>query len=57
MSIPGVRFADAWSNRLEINYGDQRMHLISKADLITSKKASGRHIDLHDVEQLTQDLK
>ena len=31
MSIPGLRFADAWPNRLEINYGDERMYVISKA--------------------------
>ena len=56
MSIPGVSFADAWPRLIGASYGEQRISLISKADLITSKKASGRHIDLHDVEQLTRDL-
>lgn len=55
-SIPGVSFSEAWPHRVDAAYGDQRTNLISKADLIRSKKASGRHIDLHDVEQLTQDL-
>lgn len=51
-SIDGVDFTDAWPRRVESHLGNQRAWFISKKDLIQNKRASGRHIDLHDVESL-----
>jgi hypothetical protein len=51
-AIDGVTFSEAWPRRFESVYGDQRVHFISKADLIANKKASGRSQDLLDLESL-----
>ena len=51
-STPGLRFEDAWKNRLELEFQGQQIFLVSKNDLIASKIASGRDIDLEDVQQL-----
>jgi len=52
MSIPGVKFDDAWSQRERLTIDGIEMNFISKKDLIASKKASGRSQDLIDVENL-----
>jgi hypothetical protein len=52
MSVDGVSFADAWNRRQEGPLGGGKAWFISRSDLIKNKRASGRHIDLHDVEQL-----
>lgn len=54
MSIDGVRFNEAWPHRQESPLGKQRAWFIGRADLIRNKRASGRHIDLHDAEILEQ---
>jgi len=54
-AIDGVSFADAWSRRVESRYGDQPVHFISREDLITNKRASGRKQDLLDLEALTEE--
>ena len=41
--IDGVTFDEAWSRKVESYYGDQRVYFISKVDLITNKRASGRN--------------
>ncbi len=51
-SIDGVTFAAAWPNRVETEYGDQRIWVIGRADLITNKRASGRPQDALDVTLL-----
>jgi len=51
-STPGIRFEEAWENRLKISYKDHEIYLISKNDLMASKRASGRDIDLEDVRLL-----
>jgi hypothetical protein len=51
-SIPGVEFQAAWENRVLGHYGGIPTWFISKADLIRNKKATGRKIDLADVEKL-----
>jgi len=48
MSIDGVRFADAWPNRHQSAFGTQPAWFIGRADLLRNKRASGRHVDLHD---------
>ncbi len=52
MSIPGVKFDDAWSQHEQLTIDGIEMNFISKKDLIASKKASGRSQDLIDVENL-----
>jgi len=51
--IDGVGFEDAWARRVESTYGKQKIHVISKEDLIANKQASGRKQDLLDLEDLT----
>lgn len=50
--VASLVFADAWNNRVEGRYGQQRMWLLSRADLIANKKAVGRPQDLEDVRLL-----
>ena len=52
MSVTGLTFADAWPNRNESQIGRQKAWFIGRADLLRNKRASGRHIDLHDAELL-----
>lgn len=50
--IEGITFEEAWQNKIESSYGDQPIYVLSKADLIKNKKASGREQDLLDVKEL-----
>ncbi len=52
MSIQGVEFESAWSNREEVELEGLVIPFISKADLISSKRATGRPQDLIDVQYL-----
>jgi len=52
MSIPGVKFDDAWNRSEQLTIDGIEMKFISKEDLIESKKASGRPQDLIDLENL-----
>jgi hypothetical protein len=54
MSIDGVSFAEAWNHRSEAPIGAEKAWFIGRQDLIKNKRASGRHIDLHDAEQLEE---
>jgi hypothetical protein len=54
--VSGLEFDDAWPHRVEARYADQPVFVISRADLITNKKASARHQDLADVELLEAEL-
>ena len=51
-SISGVEFAEAWPNRAEADFRGLPVAFIGKADLIRNKRATGRHRDLADVEEL-----
>ena len=51
----GVSFSEAWPHRVESQLGGERVWFIGKSDLIKNKRATGRHIDLHDVELLELD--
>ncbi|MBN2019017.1 MAG: nucleotidyltransferase [Sedimentisphaerales bacterium] len=51
-STPGVTFQDAWNRRKTVTYNGQKFFILSKEDLIISKKACGRDIDLEDVRLL-----
>ncbi len=51
-TTPGLSFEDAWQNREEMEYQGQVFQVVSRQDLITAKRASGREIDLEDVRLL-----
>jgi len=51
-STPGIDFHEAWSRRETMNYQGQDFYVLNKADLIASKRASGRDVDLEDVRLL-----
>lgn len=53
-AIDGVRFEDAWPNRLEATFADQSAPVLSRRDLIMNKRAAGRDQDLLDVKWLEQ---
>lgn len=52
MGIPGIKFKDAWENRVKVDFDDVPVTFISKKDLITAKRAAGRPQDLIDVASL-----
>jgi hypothetical protein len=54
MSIEGVRFADAWPNRVKTDFDGVSGHVISRQDLIANKRAVGRPQDLIDVDSLVK---
>lgn len=51
-STPGITFEDVWDRREIVCHQGMEILLVAKADLIASKRASGRRIDLEDVEAL-----
>jgi len=51
-STPGLTFQEAWSRRETMHYQRQEFYVVSRRDLIASKKASGRDVDLEDVRLL-----
>jgi len=50
--LQGLSFEQAFANRIERNFQGVMVNLISLQDLISNKKAVGRHKDLADVEGL-----
>ena len=54
MGIPGTNFEECWEHRVEVDFDGLRVNFISKQDLITSKRASGRPQDLLDADSLEQ---
>ena len=52
---PGLVFSVAWKQREKMEYHGQEFWVVSKQDLITSKRAAGRTIDQEDVRLLTLD--
>ncbi len=48
----GLCFEDAWQNREMMEYQGQTFYVVSRDDLIASKRAAGRKIDLEDVRLL-----
>jgi hypothetical protein len=51
-STPGLDFSEAWSRRKIVTYQGQDFFILSKQDLIDSKRAAGRPVDLEDVRLL-----
>jgi len=55
ISTPGLVFQHCWENRKMMTYRGQSFFIVSKTDLIASKRAAGRQIDLEDVRILELD--
>jgi tRNA nucleotidyltransferase/poly(A) polymerase len=51
-STPGISFQDAWNRRKTVTYNGQKFFILSKEDLIKSKRACGRDVDKEDVRLL-----
>lgn len=51
-STPGVSFQDAWNRRKTVIYNGQQFFILSKEDLIRTKRACGRDIDKEDIRLL-----
>ncbi len=51
-STPGLSFAQAWGNRVTMEHQGVQFNVASKSDLIASKRAAGRDVDLQDAELL-----
>lgn len=49
---PGLTFEQAWGNHKTMYFNEQAFYIVSREDLISSKSASGRDIDLEDVRIL-----
>mgnify|MGYP003980403767 CR=1 FL=1 len=52
MGIPGIDFESAWKKKVEVKFDELAVSFISKEDLITAKRASGRPQDLMDADAL-----
>ena len=54
MSIEGVRFADAWRDRVATDFDGVPGQVIGRKHLIANKQAVGRPQDLMDVTNLLE---
>lgn len=52
--ISGVSFDDAWKNKVAVSIGDLEVFVLSKSDLLLSKKAANRDKDSSDIAWLTE---
>jgi len=52
--IDGVEFDEAWADKVAVTVGGVPTFVLSRANLIKNKRASGRLQDLADVERLEQ---
>jgi hypothetical protein len=52
--VAGLEFPAAWADRAEAQFGDLRVPVLSRRDLITNKRKVARLQDLADIEQLEQ---
>lgn len=51
-STPGLPFERAWENRVTMTYEGQTFFVAAKQDLVASKRAAGRAVDLEDARLL-----
>lgn len=51
-STPGITFEDAWIRKETMEYHGQTFHVVSKEDLVSSKRAAARDVDMEDVRLL-----
>jgi len=52
ISTPGLTFEEAWARRRVLSYQGQEFFIVSRGDLIRSKRAAGQDVDLADVRLL-----
>ena len=52
ISTPGLEFETAWEKKQNMKYQGQTFYVVSLDDLIRSKRAAGRDVDLEDVRLL-----
>ncbi len=52
ISTPGLLFEEAWARKQTMSYQGQQFFVVSLEDLISSKRAAGREVDLEDVRLL-----
>lgn len=52
ISTPGLEFEAAWEKKQNMEYQGQTFYVVSLDDLIKSKRAAGREVDLEDVRLL-----
>ena len=50
--LTGIRFADAWANRVRGPFGDIEVDFLDRTHFIANKRATGRTKDLADIESL-----
>jgi len=51
-STPGLNFTEAWDKRETMSYQGQIFYVVTLDDLIASKRAAGRPVDLEDIAML-----
>jgi hypothetical protein len=51
-ATPGLKFEEAWQRRVTVSNAGGEFHVVCREDLIASKLAAGRAIDLEDVRAL-----
>lgn len=51
-SVTGLVFQDAWTRRVEVDFGGVRAPVVSREDLIAAKRASVRPGDRRDARRL-----
>ncbi len=54
-STPGLVFSEAWQRRETMSYQNHPFFVVSRKDLIASKRAAGRERDLEDIRLLELD--
>jgi len=52
LSTPGLQFEKSWSRKQTMQYQGQKFYVVSIEDLIRSKRAAGRDVDLEDIRLL-----
>jgi len=51
-SLSGIKFGDAYPNRIEADYFGIKTNIISMQDIVKNKRSTGRKQDLQDIEWL-----
>jgi hypothetical protein len=51
-STPGLKFSEAWRRRVLMKFQNQEFYVVDRQDLIASKRAAARKVDLEDVRIL-----
>jgi hypothetical protein len=54
--IDGVKFNEAWGNKMTVTVDNIEIHVLSKSDLLKNKLAAGRDKDQSDIAWLKKNL-